>query len=132
LIELFITIVFHGNPLLFLQNYDKITIVLKKGGSPMDRPWLAHYADVPHHLEYPQGSISDAFFATAARLPHYEALSFMGRRISYAQFAKKVEQACRAFAALGIRKGERIMLCLPNVPQAVTCLYALNRLGAVE
>ncbi len=97
----------------------------------MNRPWLAHYGKVPHHLEYPTGSMSDAVFAVAARLPDAEALSFMGRRISYRAVAEQIKRTAAAFHGLGIKKGERVTLCMPNVPQTVYCLYALNELGAV-
>lgn len=97
----------------------------------MNRPWLEHYGKVPHHLEYPAGSMSEAVLHTAKRMPQAAALSFMGKGISYETLAKKIEKTARAFAALGIKKGDRVMLCLPNIPQTVYCLYALNRLGAV-
>ncbi len=97
----------------------------------MERPWLKHYGAVAHHLEYPQSSISGQVLKTAARLPKSDALSFMGRRISYAKMAEKMEEAARAFWALGIRKGDKVLLCLPNLPQTVYCLYGLNCLGAV-
>ena len=97
----------------------------------MNRPWLAHYGSVPHRLEYPAGSMSDAVFAVAERLPRADALSFMGRSISYAAVAKEIEKTAAAFYGLGIKRGERVTLCMPNVPQTVYCLYALNALGAV-
>ena len=97
----------------------------------MERPWLEHYGNVPHHLSYPAGSMSDAVFENVKRVPQKEALSFMGRKISYAELGEQIEKTARAFAALGIQKGERVMLCMPNIPQTVYCLYALNRLGAV-
>ena len=96
----------------------------------MNRPWLAHYGTVPHHLEYPTGSMSDAVFETAARLPQYTALSFMGRSVSYLEMAEKIHQTACAFHGIGIQKGDRVTLCMPNVPQTVYCLYALNELGA--
>lgn len=97
----------------------------------MERPWLEHYKAVPRRLEYPQCSISGQVLKTAARLPQSIALSFMGGNISYAALAEKIDQTARAFWALGIRKGDKVLLCLPNLPQTVYCLYALNRLGAV-
>lgn len=97
----------------------------------MERPWLNHYGAVPHHLKYPECSISEQVLKTAARLPQSDALSFMGKRISYAVMAEKIEETARAFWALGIRGGDRVLLCLPNLPQTVYCLYGLNRLGAV-
>ncbi len=97
----------------------------------MNRPWLAHYGNVPHHLEYPAGSMSDAVFSAANGAPEAEALSFMGRRISCRKMLDQIRKTASAFHALGVRKGERVTLCMPNVPQTVYCLYALNELGAV-
>ncbi len=97
----------------------------------MERPWLKHYGSVPHHLSYPAGSMSAAVLQTARRMHAQEALSFMGRSISYAALEQGILSAARAFWGLGIRKGDRVTLCMPNIPQTVYCLYALNELGAV-
>ncbi len=96
----------------------------------MPKPWLRHYGEVPHHLEYPAGSMSDAVLSCAQKYPQQPALSFMGRSLPYERLAAEIERAARAFWALGIRKGDRVTLCLPNIPPAVYCLYGLNRLGA--
>lgn len=97
----------------------------------MKRPWLEHYGSVPHHLEYPGGSMSDIVLQTAAKHPQWDALSFMGKTVSYEALAQRIRKVAGAFYALGVRKGDRVTLCLPNVPQTVYCLYALNELGAV-
>lgn len=97
----------------------------------MRRPWLEHYGEVPHHLDYPTCTISAQVLKTAERYPQSPALSFMGKKITYTDFAKSIEDTARAFQGLGIGKGDRVLLCLPNLPQTVYCLYGLNRLGAV-
>lgn len=94
-------------------------------------PWLRCYGDVPFHLQYPDVSMSEAVFRTAAKRPHAPALSFMGRKTSYHEMTAMIEIVAKSFKAMGIREGDRVTLCLPNVPQAVYCLYALNRIGAV-
>ncbi len=97
----------------------------------MRRPWLAHYGKVPHHLVYPPGTMSDAVLANTYKTPDAEALSFMGRKISYSELGESVAKTARAFKGIGIQKGDRVTLCLPNLPQTVYCLYALNELGAI-
>lgn len=94
-------------------------------------PWLADYGNVPFHLEYPHGSMCDCVFKTASDAPEATALYYMGKRTSYKALADKIRQCARAFAALGVKKGDRVVVCLPNTPQAVYCLYALNMLGAI-
>jgi len=97
----------------------------------MKEPWLPSFGDTPFHLEYSKTSMSETVLATAAREQSFPALSFMGRSISYTELAQNVDLVARAFHALGVRKGDRVMICLPNVPQAIYCLYGLNRIGAV-
>ena len=96
----------------------------------MQRPWLDHYRAVPRHLDYPQGSMSDAVLKNAVETPEQEALSFMGVKISYGLLGEKIRETARAFWGLGVRRGARVTLCMPNVPQTVYCLYALNEIGA--
>lgn len=94
-------------------------------------PWLKSYGEVPFHLDYPEGSISDAVLKTAEENPDFTALEFMGRKISYSHTAKMIEKAAKSFAALGIKEGDKVVICMPNVPQAIYCLYGLNRIGAI-
>ncbi len=94
-------------------------------------PWLKNYGDVPFNLEYPEHTMCEAVEETAQLYPKYTALSFMGRRISYTNLAKSIDATARAFKAYGIGDGDRVTVCMPNIPQTVYCLYALNKIGAV-
>ena len=95
-------------------------------------PWLKYYGEVPHHLTYPQKTIYQMVRDAAirdARLPAYE---FMGKKTTFAQFMEKIDQTAKAFLAMGIRKGDRVTICMPNCPQALHAFYGLNRIGAVS
>ena len=92
---------------------------------------MSSYGDVPFHLEYSKETISGALLETAGRDGDFPALSFMGRTTSFTDLTTKIDRTAKAFHATGVRKGDRVMVCLPNVPQAIYCLYALNRIGAV-
>ena len=75
--------------------------------------------------------MSGAVLEAAAKDADFTALSFMGRKIKYAVLAGNIEKTAKAFSAAGVKPGQRVMVCMPNVPQAVYCLYGLNRIGAV-
>ena len=95
-------------------------------------PWLKYYGEVPHHLTYPQKTIYQMVRDAAirdARLPAYE---FMGKKTTFAQFMEKIDQTAQAFLAMGIQKGDRVTICMPNCPQALHAFYGLNRIGAVS
>ena len=94
-------------------------------------PWISHYGDVPFHLEYPEDSMSAVVLATAEKYPKLPALSYMGRIIPYSLLEKNIKTTAKAFSAIGIKEGDKVTVCLPNVPQAIYCLYALNYIGAI-
>lgn len=94
-------------------------------------PWISSYGDLPFHLKYSDKSISETVMATAAKDPEFTALSFMGRKIPYKELAANIDRTAKAFYNLGVRPGMRILVCMPNVPQAIYCLYGLNRIGAI-
>ncbi len=94
-------------------------------------PWLQYYGDIPFNLEYTEHSMYDAVEEISKKYPDYTALAFMGRHISYSSLVKSIDATARAFKAYGICEGDRVTLCMPNIPQTVYCLYALNKIGAV-
>lgn len=94
-------------------------------------PWLDSYDGVAPNLDYSEKSISGAVLETAAREGDFPALTFMGKATPYTRLAEEIDKVARSFYALGVRPGTRVLVCLPNVPQAVFCLYGLNRIGAV-
>ena len=94
-------------------------------------PWLKDYGEVQFHLEYPQGSMSRVVLDTAATYPEYAALSFMGKITKYRELARNIDLCAKALKAIGVKENDHVCICLPNMPQAVYCLYGLNRIGAV-
>ena len=94
-------------------------------------PWLDSYGDVKPNLDYSEKTMSEAVLETAAQEGDFPALTFMGKVTSYKRLAREIDRVARCFHALGVRPGQRVLVCLPNVPQAVFCLYGLNRIGAI-
>lgn len=94
-------------------------------------PWLSSYGDRTFRLEYPEESISDKVLKTADEVPSNVALSYMDGKTSYKQLKAKILETAAAYTALGVRPGDKVTVCLPNVPQAVYSLYALNYIGAI-
>ena len=80
---------------------------------------------------YPETTMFGAVAATAKRLPDAPALNFMGKYTTYKTFVEKIEMAAGAFLKAGIKKDDVVTICMPNTPQGVICLYALNRIGAI-
>ena len=94
-----------------------------------EKPWFLHYPDgVPHELALQPDTLLTLISKSVQRFSGRTALYFFGKKISYREFGSLVEQFAGGLAALGIRKGDRVALCLPNTPQAVIAYFG-ERLG---
>lgn len=80
---------------------------------------------------YENLSISEAVLEVAKNNRNKTAITYMGRKISFDTLMKKINRLACSFYDLGIKKGDVVLVALPNIPQAVYSLYALNRVGAV-
>lgn len=81
-------------------------------------------------LHYPQKTMYQMVKEAAKRLPDDPAYNFKGSITSYEEMINRIDRAAKAFVSCGIKKGDVVTLCMPNLPQAVDCLYALNKIGA--
>src|SRR4051794_34705161 len=96
-------------------------------------PWLAHYdADVPATLApYPNRTLLDYVLDTARHAPDHPALLFKGATISYGELDRLSDACAAAFSALGIVRGDRVGLLLPNCPQFFIAQFGAWKLGAI-
>ncbi len=99
--------------------------------SPLTFPWLRFYGRVPATLDYPQCTLYEAVAATASRVPDAVAWDFFGATSSYRRLIADIDRCAALLAALGLRRGERLLISMPTSPQGVIAFYAANRLGAV-
>jgi long-chain acyl-CoA synthetase len=95
-------------------------------------PWAAQYPrDVDWQLDIPvrpvQTLLDDAVAAFAAK----PFLDFFGSRHSYAEAAQLVAKAAAGFQRLGVRKGTKVGLLLPNSPYSVICYFAILKAGGM-
>jgi long-chain acyl-CoA synthetase len=97
------------------------------------KPWLRSYdAGVPPTLApYPAATLLDVIAATARQRPNHTALIFKGTRITYLELEQQSDALAAALAGLGVRKGDRVALLLPNSPQAVIAQVGAWKAGAI-
>ncbi len=97
-----------------------------------ERPWLKHYEEgVPYTVDVPRIPLHHLLRSAVRRYPQRSAILFEGARLSYRALNHEVNRFANALAPMGIRKGARIILYLPNIPQAVIAFYGTLKLGAV-
>ena len=100
-------------------------------GISASAPWLRFYGNTPAHLDYPEKTMYQLVSEAAKRYPDNTAYLFMGKKTTFREFHSRIEAAARGLVAMGIRKGDKVTICMANTPQAVDCFYALNRIGAI-
>src|SRR5512147_3055779 len=97
-----------------------------------DQPWFVHYPEgVPHKLSISPETLVAMLSWSAQRFSRRPALYFFGKTISYRECYSLVERFACCLAASGIRKGDRVALCLPNSPQAVIAYFGILRAGGI-
>jgi len=96
-----------------------------------DAPWMKHYGNVPPSIDYPEGTLYDVLEKAAERHSDQIAYEFIGRKVTCSEMISGIGKAAAALRSQGVKKGDRVLLCLPNVPQAVSLFYAINKMGAV-
>ena len=97
-----------------------------------DRPWLASYPEgIPTTYDFPAFALTRLLDDAAASFPENTALAFLGAKTSYKEVKEQVDRFAGALAGLGVSKGDRVAIVLPNCPQNVIAFFATLRLGAV-
>src|SRR5215212_7453939 len=96
-------------------------------------PWLSHYdAGVPATLgAYPDRTLVDYLEDAARERPDSRALLFKGGVVTYAQLHTLSDACGAAFASLGISRGDRVALLLPNCPQFMIAQFGAWKIGAI-
>ena len=97
-----------------------------------DRPWLASYPDgVPADFDFPSIPVTRLLDDAASSFPSGTAIAFLGRTLTYRELQEAVDRFAGALRGLGVGKGDRVAVVLPNCPQNVIAFFAALRLGAV-
>ena len=84
-----------------------------------------------HDVNYRPETMYQMLANTASKHYSEEAYEFMGKKTSYSDLIRKIEDTAKALTAIGIREGDAVTICMPNCPQAVDMFYAISRIGAI-
>ena len=95
-------------------------------------PWEKSYpADIDWRVDITPRPLPDLLDEAAAAYGDQTCISFRGRRFLYRDVADQVNRAAKGFQALGVHKGIKVGLMLPNCPYAVICFYAVLKAGGI-
>lgn len=96
------------------------------------KPWIQHYdKGVPATLEFPDITVADFLENAAKKYPDKACTIFNGATITYKEMSQLSDRLAAGFASLGVKKGDRVGIFIPNTPQFTLAYFALQKLGAV-
>src|SRR5512145_2201805 len=96
------------------------------------RPWLKNYALwVPAEINPPNQPLYQILQIASGAYKEKPAVAFMGASIDFGEVKKLVDRLATALAKLGVGKGDRVGIMLPNCPQYLISFFAIVRLGAI-
>jgi long-chain acyl-CoA synthetase len=94
--------------------------------------WFHHYEEgVPKTIEVPEAPIYSLLERSVREHPDSVALEFLGFEMSYRALGEAVDNLAASLAQLGVGKGDRVAIMLPNCPQMVMSFFAVNKAGGV-
>ncbi len=96
------------------------------------RVWHAHYDEgIPVDFRFTERTIPEALVLAAEKRGDAPALWYLDRRMSWRELEREVARFAAALMGLGVERGTRVAMMLPNLPQTVIAYQAVLRLGAV-
>ncbi|WP_198510319.1 long-chain-fatty-acid--CoA ligase [Bacillus solitudinis] len=97
-----------------------------------EKVWLDNYPkQVLPTYEYPKQNLAQFMLDSAAKYPEKTALFFYGRKMKYKELVNETYRFANVLKELGIKKGDRVAIMLPNCPQAVITYYGALLIGAI-
>lgn len=94
-------------------------------------PWLDYYSREERSIKFTTKSIYHYLIDEVGEDKDYIALNYFENRISYNEFFDNINVCARALRSFGVKKGDIVTICLPNMPEALYAFYACNKIGAI-
>jgi long-chain acyl-CoA synthetase len=96
------------------------------------KPWLECWpTDVPRNIDYPVIPLHEILANTAREHPERTAIEFLDAKMTYEKLNSLSDQFAAALARLGVKRGDRVAIFLPNIPQFVIAYFGVLKAGAV-
>lgn len=123
-----------------MSRFDRISIVnnlnvqnVQRGGGNMEnKPWVQHYPEtIPEEIEIAEKSLQQFLVETAKKYPTKVAIHFNGKEMTFNEIYESALKLANYLKGLGIKKGDRVGIMLPNTPQSFICFFGVMFAGGV-
>lgn len=96
-----------------------------------DAPWSKFYKDIDMNLKVPNTSFYEYFREKTLNFGGFYCLDYYGKKIKYNELLGMIDECAKGLYDYGIRKGDVVSICLPNMIEGVVSFFAINKLGAI-
>ena len=115
------------------KKIEKETAQPSEPAEQLEKRWYRFWPEgVPKHVDYPEIPLSDLLKNTAESNPNHVAIVYFDREMTYGELNLASDKFATALADLGVKKGDKVALFLPNIPQFVISYYGAIKIGAIE
>ena len=98
-----------------------------------EKPWFRFWPDgVRKHIDYPEVPLHGLLAGTAEKYPEQIAIVYFNKAMTYRVLNHLSDKFATALDGLGVRKGDKVAIFVPNIPQFVISYYGITKIGAVE
>ena len=101
------------------------------GYPSVDKPWLKYYSEEAINAPLPECTIYEYLLENNKDHPSDIAIIYFDRKITYEELFANIYRTAAAFLKAGVREKEIVTVALPSIPEALYCVYVLNKIGAV-
>jgi long-chain acyl-CoA synthetase len=105
---------------------------MNKNNQYVHKPWMEKYdSHVPKKIEYPHSTINTLLFDAKNKFPFHIFIRYRSKEFTYQFVAQKIDTLASNLRHLGVSKGDRIAVILPNIPQFIIAYYAILAVGGI-
>lgn len=98
----------------------------------MNKPWLSLYpSEIPHEIDFEQRTLQSYLKEAAIEHPSKTAIHFLGKKLTFQELYDQSLKLANYLRDLGVKKGDRVSIMLPNCPQAVISYYGVLFAGGI-
>lgn len=96
-----------------------------------NKPWLRYYKDTNESLEYSQKSMYDELKSTSLKYEKRTALLYYGNKVSFRGLLRRIDKIATCLKQFDVVENECVTICMPNTPESIALIYAINKIGAI-
>lgn len=101
------------------------------GYPSIDKPWLKYYSEEAINAPLPECTIYEYLWENNKGFLDDIALDYFERKITYRTLFNNIEKAAKGFAALGLKRGDIVIMATVTTPETIYAFYALNKIGVI-